>query len=238
MALPPLPGHRVSFVTEAAPPVTERGFVYVRKLEMRATFANGEVSDPFTYDVCGRNKLDAVVVVPHYLDHTGRRMVVLRSALRPPAAVRPREAWPLPEKASLGEMWEVPAGLVEENERSADGLKSSAARELMEEAGFDVQLSSVKSLGPSTFPTPGLIGERHFFFHVEVDPRTRVTPPEDGSILEKQASVIDVSLTDALAACRAGEIEDAKTELALRRLAEMVGERGGHSREDGAHEPK
>ncbi len=228
----------MSIVSEAVPAASERGFVYVRKLEMRATFANGEVSEPFIYDVCGRNKLDAVVVVPHYLDDTGRRMVVLRSALRPPAAVRPREAWPLPEKPSLGEMWEVPAGLVEENERSADGLQSSAARELMEEAGFDVHASTVKPLGPSTFPTPGLIGERHFFFHVEVDPRTRVTPPEDGSILEKQASVVDVSLTDALDACRAGEVEDAKTELALRRLAELVGERGGNSREALASEPK
>ena len=71
MALPPLPGHRVSIVSEAVPAASERGFVYVRKLEMRATFANGEVSEPFIYDVCGRNKLDAVVVVPHYLDDTG-----------------------------------------------------------------------------------------------------------------------------------------------------------------------
>lgn len=224
MALPPLPGHRVEILSEAAPPVAERGFVYVRKLEMRATFADGEVSAPFSYDVCGRSKLDAVVVVPHYLDHTGTRMVVLRSALRPPAAVRPREAWPIPEKPTLGELWEVPAGLVEEDERSPEGLKSSAARELMEEAGFDVPVSAVKPLGPSVFPTPGLIGERHFFFHVEVDPKRRVTPPEDGSILERQALVIDVSLRDALAACRAGEVDDSKTELALRRLAEFASE--------------
>lgn len=237
MPLPPLPGHRVEIVSETSPPVGERGFVYVRKLEMRATFANGAVSEPFRYEVCGRTKLDAVVVVPHYLDHEGTRMVVLRSAIRPPAAVRPREAWPVPEKPTLGEIWEVPAGLVEEDERSPEGLKSSAARELMEEAGFDVQVSAVKALGPSVFPTPGLIGERHFFFHVEVDPRTRVTPPEDGSTLEQQASVIDVSLRDALAACRAGEVEDSKTELALRRLAEMVGE-SGKSREDGASGPK
>lgn len=224
MPLPPLPGHRLETLSETSPPAAERGFVYVRKLTMRATFADGTVSEPFTYDVAGRSKLDAVVVVPHYLDESGRRMVVLRSAVRPPAAVRPREAWPIPEKPSLGEMWEVPAGLVEEDERSPEGLKSSAARELMEEAGFDVQLHAVQVLGPSSFPTPGLIGERHFYFHVEVDPRTRLTPPEDGSILEKQAAVIDVSLEDALAACRAGEVEDAKTELALRRLAEFVGE--------------
>jgi ADP-ribose pyrophosphatase len=47
----------------------------------------------------------------------------------------------------------------------------------------------------------------------------------DGSVLEQLGAVIDVSLRDALAACRNGEIEDAKTEIGLRRLAEILGQR-------------
>ena len=66
-----------------------------------------------------------------------------------------------------------------------------------------------------------MIGERHFFFHVEVAGLDRGTPSEDGSALEKHALVVPIALHDALALTRTGDIEDEKTELALRRLAEI-----------------
>lgn len=222
MPLPPLPGHRLRIVSEELPPQSERGFLYVRKLKVVARFAGEhEESGPAAYDCGHRSRMDAVVVVPHYVGPTGARIVVMRSALRPPVAVRPPDIWPVPEKDSLGELWEVPAGLVEEDERSPEGLRACAARELFEETGFEASAADLRELGPSTFPSPGVIGERHFFFHVEVDPKKRKAPPEDGSLLEHAALIADVSLGDALAACRAGEVEDAKTELALRRLADL-----------------
>jgi ADP-ribose pyrophosphatase len=221
MALPPLPGHRLELLDDARPPVEQRGFMYVRKLRMRVRFAEGDQSAPFAYDCADRSRMDAVVVVPHYLDAEGTRWVVLRSALRPPLAARPKEVWPVPEKESLGALWEVPAGLVEEDERSPEGLRGCAARELLEETGYHVDVARVLPLGPSTFPTPGVIGERHFYFHAVIDPTESITPPEDGSALEARAKLFALPLRDALAACRAGEIEDAKTELALRRLAEL-----------------
>lgn len=224
MPLPPLPGHRLRIVSEELPPPAERGFLYVRKLRVAASFAGeAEESRPTNYDCGHRSRMDAVVVVPHYADPQRGRIVVLRSALRPPVAVRPPEVWPVPEKDSLGELWEVPAGLVEEDERTPEGLRACAARELFEETGLEAGSAQLAELGPSTFPSPGVIGERHFFFHVEVDPKNRKTPPEDGSILEHAASIIDIPLRDALDACRAGEVEDAKTELALRRLADIYG---------------
>lgn len=196
----------------------------VRKLTMVARFAEEQAeSEPFTYDCADRSRMDAVVVVPHYAGADGRRFVILRSALRPPVASRPPEVWPVPEKESLGELWEVPAGLVEEDERTPEGLRGCAARELFEETGYEVEAPRVAELGPSTFPSPGMIGERHFFFHAEVDPAAQRPPPEDGSVLERAAKLAHVSLADALEACRAGEVEDAKTELALRRLADLLG---------------
>lgn len=193
---------------------------------MVATFASGEDSATFPYFCVGRRALDAVVVTPHFVSTSGERMVLLRSALRPPPFVRPEDIRPVPEKASLGELWEVPAGLVEPGEMNPEGLRIGAARELLEETGYDVRPEDMKELGPSTFPSPGVIGERHFFFHVEIDPQKRAHATEDGSQLERHAAVCEVTLAAALAGCRSGEIEDGKTEIALRRLADLF-ERGG-----------
>lgn len=220
--IPKLPGHRLAIVRDERPPLAERGFVYIRKLELVATFAGGKKSEAFPYFAVERSRLDAVVVLAHFTGADGAPHVVLRSSIRPPVFSRPMEARPFEEKESLGELWEVPAGLVEEDETTPTGLTRCAARELFEETGIEVDPSKMLPLGPATFPTAGVIGERHFFFRVEVDPSNPKTPPEDGSVLEREAKIALVSLEDALQACRDGEIEDAKTELGLRRLAEAL----------------
>jgi len=219
--LPPLPRHTIEVVEDRLPHDGERGFMNLRRLKLVATFEGGQRSEPFPYDAADRSRLDAVVIVPHFRGAAGERRVLLRSALRPPVALRPANACPIPEPAWLGNMWEVPAGLVEEDERTADGLRACAARELFEETGAKAEPSAIGSLGPPTFPSAGVIGERHFYFHVEIDPTRRESPPEDGSALERGAIIVDVSLTEALDLCRKGVIEDAKTEIALRRLAEI-----------------
>lgn len=222
MPLPPLPRHTLAVLDEElAPPPDQPSFLRVRRQQMVLHFADGTTSEPFGYDCIDRSRMDAVVVVPHFLAPDGERWVYLRSALRPPVAARPEAVRPFPEKPSLGNLWEVVAGLVEVHERTPDGLRACAARELLEEVGFDVPVEAVADLGPSSFPAPGMIGERHFYFHVEVDPASQVEPTEDGSALEKGALVVSLPLDEALARCRAGELEDAKSELALRRLAEL-----------------
>jgi len=220
-ALPPLPGIKLSIDKDRSEHAPARAYLTIRRLELRAQFPDGSVSEPFFYDLVERKALDAVVVAPHFRDEAGARKVLLRSALRPPVVFRPRDAWPVPERETLGGLWEFPAGLVEPNERSEEGLRRCAARELYEETGAEVPPEAMLPLGPSVFPSPGIIGERHFFFHAEVDPSALVPPIEDGSVLERQAALVTVTLQDALALVRAGEIEDAKTELALRRLAEI-----------------
>jgi len=199
------------------------GFMQLRRTTLQVRFEDGSLSQPFDYDTLDRKRLDAVVIAPHYRDPGGARRVFLRSCLRPPPFLRPPDARPIAEKDTLGALWELPAGLVEEAERSEDGLRECAARELAEEIGFTVPTAALRQLGPSTFPAPGIIGERHFYFHVEVDPATRTKPTEDGSALERDAAIADVSLGEAIELTRRGVIEDGKTELALRRLAELTG---------------
>ncbi len=141
------------------------------------------------------------------------RHVFLRSAVRPPVcALRP-----VPP-AHDGGLWELPAGLIEPGE---DGAQA-AARELAEELGFQADADEMQPLGEWTFPAPGIIGERHCpCFVVQVDPSTRSLPTEDGSSLERSAAIVSLPVRDALEHCRRGSIRDAKTELGLRRLAEV-----------------
>lgn len=185
------------------------GFLDVRRLDLVAHYPDGTESAPFPYDVAARRALDAVIIAACYVEN-GERQVFLRSAVRPPCALRPV---PPPHDGGL---WELPAGLVEPGEEPAE----AAARELAEELGFAASVKDMRPLGEWTFPAPGMIGERHLYFVVDVDPATRTAPTEDGSALERAAAIVVLSLADALEHCRRGDIRDAKTELALRRLAE------------------
>ena len=220
--LPPLP-HVVLELVDAPPEaIGGEGFLRLRRPRVRVRFADGTVSEPFVYDLVDRTRMDAVVVAAHYRDEGGRRWVYLRTAVRPPVAMRPLACRPVPERETLGNLWELVAGLVETDEQTPEGLRRCAARELAEELGFELPPEAMRDLGPSTFPAPGICGERHFFFHAEVDPALRAKPSEDGSALEEQALVHAIPLDEALALARAGELEDAKTELGLRRLAELA----------------
>lgn len=183
----------------------------VRRLDLVAHYPDGTTSDPFRYDVAARAALDAVVIAAHFVSG-GARHVYLRSAIRPPCALRP-----IPP-AHDGSLWELPAGLVEPGEDPA----LTAARELGEELGFSARASDMRALGPWTFPAPGMIGEHHVYFEIEVDPNARGVPTEDGSALERFAAIVSLPVAEALAHCKSGAIRDAKTELGLRRLAERA----------------
>ena len=186
------------------------GFVNLRRLDLVARFPSGATSEPFAYDLVDREALDAVVIVAHFV-REGRRQVFLRSCVRPPAALRD------PGTHDTG-LWELPAGLIDPGETPA----AAAARELEEEVGVRVDSDKLHPLGPFTYPAPALIGERHTFFHVEVDPSACGTPSEDGSVLEREAAIVALPVDEALTHCRDGAIRDAKTELGLRRFREMV----------------
>lgn len=218
----PAPPHYDIFVLDD---LSSQDGGFLRRLSRRVCTVSpsGARSAPLIYDEVDRKSLDAVVIVPHFLakneQGVQQRYVVLRSAIRPPLALREASRSPIFEDDNRG-LWEVPAGLVEDHERGRDGLRSAAARELAEETGFFVSPHDLCELGPSSFPAPGVIAERHFYFHVEVDPCQQKSPELDGSPLEEAGELIAVPVLHCLLAARSGKLQDTKTELALRRLVE------------------
>ncbi len=196
----------------------DRGFLKLRRLELRNTYDDGSKSDPYRYDLVERTAIDAVVMALE-ADGEAGPTILLRSALRPPLAFRAALDPPVAEPKSGPVLWEAPAGLIEQHERGIEGVIACAARETMEETGLEVSVEAFSPLGPAIFLSPGVIAEKIHFVHARVDPSRRGVPTEDGSPVEARASIQFVELRAALALIDEGVVADAKTEIAIRRLA-------------------
>jgi ADP-ribose pyrophosphatase len=212
-----LPDLQLELVEDLSPQHPE-GFLKLVRRRLRVRHPDGSTSAPFVYDEVARKACDAVVIAAHF-QQAGEPWIYLRSSLRPPVRFRDAARSPL-GREETGLLWELPAGLIEPGEQNAQGVVQAGRRELEEELGFAARESDFEALGPSTLSCAGVMGERHFFVSVPVIPATRAEPSLDGSALEQGGRVISLPLRRALELCRSGEIEDAKTELGLRRLAE------------------
>ncbi len=80
----------------------------------------------------------------------------------------------------------------------------------------------MRPLGEWTFPCPGIIGERHVFYAIEVDPGARAEPTEDGSALEHAAAILALPLADALSTAGQARSATPRPSSGCRRLAEQL----------------
>lgn len=218
---PALPGIRLEITEDyTARSKCDEGYLRLKRRFIKAKYPDGGASEPFKYDAVERWNQDAVSVLLHFVDN-GVRHVILRSAIRPPLALRPQPlvdaGIPYPPGAHEGELWEVPAGLIEKDETGREGLVTCVVRETKEEVGIDLDRALVKELGGAMFPSSGIIGEAVFLFEAEIAKPTKLEPEGDGA-LEKGAKLALVPLDRALEWCDRGLLPDAKTELSLRRL--------------------
>ena len=216
LSFPDLELELVEDISPAAP----AGFLRLIRRRLRVKYPDGTRSAPFPYDEVDRRAIDAVVIAAHFVQDR-QRWVYLRSALRPPLRFRDPTRSPGDERET-GALWELPAGLIEPGEQSTGGVLRAGCRELREELGFLALETDLQMLGPPVWPAPGVLGERLFFVQLAVRPERREEPSLDGSALEQHGRVVAVPLGHALELCRSGRIQDAKTELALRRLAEHL----------------
>jgi ADP-ribose pyrophosphatase len=199
------------------------GFLRLRRLTLRATHEDGTRGEAFRYDVVDREALDAVLMVLHSAraGAPDDPDVCLRTALRPPVALRRERALPVPDTRTDPVIWEMPAGLIEPGETGEAAVFGTAARETEEETGYQVAPAAFARLGVAVYLSPGLCGEKLHFVHAAVDRSqpTRVTATEE---VEKTSRTEWVPLSEALARAARGEIEDCKTELALHRLRGLL----------------
>ena len=202
----------------------DEGFLRLKRLRARNRRVDGSASREYPIDVIDRPTLDAVAVCLYA--RTSRGVEVLtRRGLRPAAYFRRGKvvaSCPSPSTCSSRSSSRACSS------RASSGSTRSAAAgadEVREEAGIEVAPDALEPLGGRVLPAPG---DR---LREDPPPRRRgrggrrgptpaPAPQEgDGSPLEEGAVLVWRELGAALAACERGEIEDAKTELALRRLA-------------------
>ena len=189
--------------------IGQGGFLVVRRLRLRLVGTDGSRTSEGLWDFVERpSGLDAVVVA--LWRNRERPEVLLRHCLRVPLQFGRPEKRPL-----LGA--ELVAGILEPE----DQIEQRAVAEAMEEAGL--RIGSVEQLGPPLFPSPGMCAELFHFVCAEVPGQTPSQPAGDGSPFEEGARLEWVALDDALRRCDAGEINDMKTEIGLRRLRQKLG---------------
>lgn len=202
----------------------DEGFLHVRRLRCQNRRRDGSASAVYRVDVIDRPRLDAVAVLVYRRGASGWEALT-RQNLRPAAYFRKDKQPVVPEPTHLL-LWEIVAGLLEPSDRGEQGLRLRAAEEAREEAGFAVRPEEVRLLGGAFFVAPGILSERIFLAAVDVTGREQVTPEGDGSPLEEAGATRWWPFAELLAACRRGEVPDAKTEIALTRLGPLVGDPG------------
>lgn len=201
----------------------DEGFLQIRRLRCRNRRADGSHSPIFRVDVVDRPKLDAVAVLVWRRAEAGLEFLT-RQNLRPAAYFRREKTPVIAESREWLFCEEIVAGLIEPSDDGERAIRARAVEEVHEEAGLRVEVDAVRHLGPPFFVAPGIISEKIFLTEVEVTGVVAIEPQGDGSPMEEGAVLTWRPLASLQSALATGEIQDAKTELALNRfLSRNVG---------------
>ncbi len=144
------------------------------------------------------------IVTREIVEHRGAVAIVALDARRRVLFVRQYR----PGAAS--ELWEIPAGTLDDGEEPA----ACAARELQEETGYRAE--QWRALG-HFYSSPGICTEKMYLFLAQKLKRGTATPEADEEIRAQF-----VTFQRALKMIERGEIIDAKTIVGLLRVSRLV----------------
>lgn len=201
----------------------DEGFVHVRRYRLVNVLPDGTRTAAYSYDVVDRRHMDAVAMA--LVDPSPPEpRVVFRLALRPPLWFRTDHGIPLPEPPGRAHALELPAGLIEDAEKGPGGIAACAARETHEETGLVVAAEAFETLGPPFLLSPGLMAEKVHLVVGWVDLSVMPRPHPEGPV-EEAGDVLVLPWSEIERRLASGEIDDAKTEIGLRRLAPRLASR-------------
>jgi 8-oxo-dGTP pyrophosphatase MutT (NUDIX family) len=217
---PPSPLHHVEIIERMKlDPGDQNAFLNIQRLKLINHYQDGTSSAEYYYDAVVRKWIDAVVLVLT-AEIDGALSVCLRSCIRPPLILRQELVLPMEDDRPSNVLWEVPAGLIEENDTGIEGILKRAATEALEETGYTISRDDFSLMPGAPFLSPGVLPERIYFARAGIaDVDARSKPTGDGSPVEDGGVIWWVSVKNGLTLCEQGVIADTKTELALRRLA-------------------
>lgn len=201
----------------------ETGFSSLERFVVVNEYTDGSFSNSYNCDIMIRKGIDAVGIIPYFYEKN-ELYITLISNFRAPVLYR--------EKTLLGKniddidknsikIIEIPAGIFEDSELKAkkvhDAIKNAAARELLEETGFEVKPSEVKVLGGHYFSSPGILTEKIYIASCNITGKKAKEQKLDGT-MEENIKPFSITLTEALRWCKEGIIQNAITEIAITRL--------------------
>lgn len=195
----------------------DEGFLRLRRLRCQNRRADGSVSPVYRVDVVDRPRLDAVAVLIYRRSASGLE-VLTRKNLRPAAYFRRGKEMVVPDPVSYLLVEELVAGVMELEDKGEEGVRHRAVEEVREEAGYEVAPEEIRLLGGGFFVAPGIISEKVFPTAVDVTGKQARPAQGDGSPLEEGTELQWRPIEALLAACRRGEVPDAKLEIAITRL--------------------
>lgn len=195
----------------------DEGFLRLRRLRCRNRRADGSASPVYRVDVVDRPRLDAVAVLVYRRGASGLE-VLTRKNLRPAAYFRKGKEMVVPDPVSYLLVEELVAGVMELEDKGEEGVRRRAVEEVREEAGYEVRPEEIRLLGGGFFVAPGILSEKVFPTAVDVTGKEAHEPQGDGSPLEEGTRLQWRPLPEVLAACRRGEVPDAKLEISITRL--------------------
>jgi ADP-ribose pyrophosphatase len=202
----------------------DAGYLTLKRLRLRNEYEDGSRSRVYDCDVLSRPGTDAVVAALFEVDGRRRVRVVLRELARAPVYLRRHKRFVHPDPRIYLSLRELVAGVVEDSDASGPaGLRRRAAVETAEEAGIAVPPDGFQLIGGETFASPGMSDEKLYFCAAPANVAEARVGCGDGSVMEEGGGIVLLELSEAIAACRAGDIPDMKTELGLLRLADHLG---------------
>jgi len=191
-------------------------FINVERNLCSLEYPNG-TKRQMVIDSVTRSNPDAVVILPWCLIDKEPHLW-LRSSIRPAAAIRAINDKDFAKNIGDGNLWELPAGIIDPGETP----RQAAKRECQEEVGFDkpenefIYMNTILSM-------PALLAERLYFYYVQVYNADKKEPLLDGSPLEEGGELICVSVQDLLEDVKeGGAIIDIKTNLGIRMLRDRL----------------